>query len=512
MDILRKLGQLVMPRLDFRDGDPMPRARGLVSRFNVGGFLLFGGDVILVSESIKELQRLSRVPLFFAVDAERGVGQIVEGGALFPYAMAFGAAADERLLEREARLIAREMRSIGLNMLLAPVVDVNTDPRNPIINVRAYGDDPAGVARLAQAFIKGAADGGVLACAKHFPGHGGVDTDSHVSLPRSLSTREDLLRCDLVPFRETIASGVPVVMIAHLALPRIDVSGRPVTLSPEAIEGILRGELGFSGLVLTDSFRMDALSGLGGEADLAAAAIAAGCDFILDPKEPEALIEDLSLMLSSGGGLNELEIESHVDRITGFKKSHLGRAAPKGHRFDAGEAAEQLNREVAEGSVCLVKGGPLRAKRAALYIMDSTGAVGTGNDVTGKEFLSRLAESGVECSPHYVGLSGEDAPLLPHEGFSGGAVVALVYTGVAAWKGYTELPAAFQSLLNRLMGCGVESALVSFGSPYVFSGFKGFHTIVAAFDRMPEMERAAAGVLLGSLKPRGRMPVGAGFL
>src|SRR3989304_8597009 len=160
-----KIGQIVMPRLDFIGSDPLPHAKELVQKFQVGGFIVFGGERRQLKEATEDLQRNSKIPLFFACDAERGVGQMVSGATRFPFTMSLGAIDDEDLVYRQARFIAKEMKECGFNLLFAPVVDVNTNPKNPIINIRSYGDDPFHVSRLGAAFINGCQDEGVMACA-----------------------------------------------------------------------------------------------------------------------------------------------------------------------------------------------------------------------------------------------------------------------------------------------------------------------------------------------------------
>src|SRR3989337_4198266 len=163
------IGQIVIPMLDLRDSDPLPHAKELVQKFQVGGFIVFGGERRQLKEATEDLQRNSKIPLFFACDAERGVGQIVTGATRFPFTMALGSIGDEELVYNQARYIAEEMKDCGLNLLFAPVLDVNTNPENPIINIRSYGDDPSFVSRLGAAFIKGSQDGGVMACAQTLP-------------------------------------------------------------------------------------------------------------------------------------------------------------------------------------------------------------------------------------------------------------------------------------------------------------------------------------------------------
>ena len=215
-----KVGQIVMPRLDFNDAATPTLAKTLVRDFRVGGFIVFGGTRQSVKETVGELQSISQIPLIIACDAERGAGQIVSDMTLFPFTMSLGAIGDERLVYDEAAYIAKEMRECGFNLIFAPVLDVNTNPDNPIINIRAYGDEPGLVSRMAGAFIRGCQENGLPACGKHFPGHGGAGLDSHLELPVIETSLEDLTDCELIPFRDAVDKGVASLMTAHIALPK----------------------------------------------------------------------------------------------------------------------------------------------------------------------------------------------------------------------------------------------------------------------------------------------------
>ncbi|MCA9809787.1 MAG: hypothetical protein KC473_05585, partial [Candidatus Dadabacteria bacterium] len=266
LDLRSRIGQAVMPRLDFKVNGSLELAKKLVREFHVSGFIIFGGDIESVRSAVEELQALSEVPLLFGCDAERGLGQIVSGGSIFPFTMALGAAGDEELVYSEAMFTAREMRGCGFNLIFAPVLDVNSNSDNPIINIRSYGDDPGLVSRMGGAFMRGCRDGGIFSCGKHFPGHGSAAADSHSELPVLTLTREELFGRDLKPFRSAIAEGVDMLMTAHVAIPQVAGSRDPATISGEVVNGMLRNELGYGGVVITDSFRMSGISNLGDEA------------------------------------------------------------------------------------------------------------------------------------------------------------------------------------------------------------------------------------------------------
>src|SRR3972149_987450 len=456
------IGQIVMPRLDFRDSDPLPHAKELVQKFQVGGFIVFGGERRQLKEATEDLQRNSKIPLFFACDAERGVGQIVTGATRFPFTMALGAIGDEDLVYRQAGFIAEEMGECGLNLVFAPVVDVNTNPENPIINVRSYSDDPFHVSRLGAAFINGCQDEGVMACAKHFPGHGGVEIDSHVTLPTSPQSRDEFWGCDLVPFKKAIESHVASIMIAHLAVPEIDSSGVPSTISTEVIQRLLIRDLCFKGLVITDSFHMGAITELGKEEDVVRCGILAGSDIILDPRQPVNLIEGLVEMVKSGE-IPEPLLDRAVENIIAAKRKWL---KVKSYQEIVGNNyGEKLLTEITQRSVCCLKGGKLHSKKVSVYILDVTQV---GEDIS-KPFLKCLAEGGIDYEKKPLTLRDAEA-FLPDKENS-------------------------------------EMILISFGSPYVVRGFENFDTILCTFDSLDVCQQSVVEVLLGKLEAQGRLPV-----
>jgi len=499
LGMLEKVGQVVMPRLDFNDAATLTLAKTLVRDFPVGGFIVFGGTRQSVKETIEELQSISEIPLIFACDAERGAGQIVSGMTLFPFTMSLGAIGDERLIYEEAAYIAREMIECGFNLIFAPVLDVNTNPDNPIINVRAYGDDPGLVSRMAGAYIRGCQENGLPACGKHFPGHGGAGLDSHLELPVIETGLEDLTDCDLIPFRDAVDKGVASLMTAHLALPRVAKGALPATISPEIIDDILRNSLGFEGVVFTDSFHMSGISTIGDEGDLSHLALKAGCDVILDPKDPYRLLSRLNDMASTGE-LSEEILDVSAERVLSLKKrwlgDHLSAASPS-----AGEAEELIDR-IAHGSVCQMKGGKLASRKANVYIFDVTNS----NADISKIFTDRLRDARMEIKSVQVSLTSP-ADFDPDSTDDGESVICLIYTTVGAWKKQSKVPEYYKTILRELGNLPAETVLVSFGSPYVVRDFGTFDTVICAFDSLDACQAAAAEVVLGELSAAGTLPV-----
>ena len=266
----------------------------------VGAFCFFGGTVDDARALIVDLNVRSRVPLLIAADLERGAGQQFAGATGLPPLAALASLDDEDVMRRAARLTAREARSIGVTWDFAPVCDLDIEPNNPIVGTRAIGGDPERVGELAAAWIEGCQEQGVVACAKHFPGHGRTTTDSHAVLPSVDASREELLETDLVPFRAAIKANVGSVMSAHVAYPSLDPDGGPATLSRRILVNLLRREMGYQGLVVSDAMIMEGARVAEGEIDGAVRALNAGCDMLLYPRTFAPLARALEDALSDG--------------------------------------------------------------------------------------------------------------------------------------------------------------------------------------------------------------------
>jgi len=282
-------------------------------REGIAGFIIFGGKLEPVREGIRRLQSESALPLVIASDLERGLGQQLEGGTVFPPAMALGNVwqKDRDIVIRSFEAVADEAAYAGINTIFAPVLDMDLNPHNPIISTRAFGRDPAIVSALSTAMIKAFRSRGIVSCGKHFPGHGDTTVDSHIGLP-VLNKPLDILRgLELAPFAEAIGAGVPMIMTGHLSVPSLDPSGTPVTLSKRAI-GFLRDEMGFKGIITTDAMDMGAIKQYG-EAKAALMALEAGVDVLLHPSDPLVLSGQLD-----GKCSHECRLDSFRRTLTGI--------------------------------------------------------------------------------------------------------------------------------------------------------------------------------------------------
>lgn len=494
-------GATVMPRIDFSKSRHLEYARELVSEYEVGGFIVFNGEMEQVREAICELNGIAGYPLIFGCDAERGLGQIVKGGTLFPFLMAQGAACSPKLLRSQAEITAREMRYCGFNLLFAPVLDVNSDPLNPIINIRAFGDNVEIVSKLGVDFIKSVQKSGLACCAKHFPGHGGCRVDSHVEMPVVTTSEAELLGRDVYPFRHASDNGVMSIMLAHVNYCGIDNENIPATVSTYLIKDILRDKTGFKGLIISDSFRMGALEYLGDEPEVAKRALAAGCDIILDPKDPVSLLEGLYGEIESSSEFRE-SVEKRAGNFSDFRyKVTASNRSQKIKRPTAKKTAGVID-DISKRSVCRLKGNPFESKRVNICFFDISD-MGEGSAIP---FINKLEENGVEISSLlYINpLESRELPALPDPDT---ACIFIVFTSVRAWAQYSTVPQGYQTFIDRCMLSGAEKAVVVFGSPYVVRNFSGCDIKIVNFDVLPECQSGAASVLLGELEPKGKIPV-----
>ncbi|MGF1535343.1 MAG: glycoside hydrolase family 3 N-terminal domain-containing protein, partial [Elainellaceae cyanobacterium] len=297
MVVARASGHLFDHQIAYPDWEPTRDVlHRWVGELGIGGVILLGGSAAEVAQRCQQLQSWATVPLLMAADIEEGVGQRFAGATWFPPPMAIAHIAHEDLKQAKAfaramgAVTAQEALALGLNWVLAPVVDVNNNPDNPVINVRAFGDDTATVEALAVAFLEGARAHSVLTAAKHFPGHGDTAVDSHLELPVIHHDRDRLEATEFPPFEAAIAAGVDSVMSAHLLVPALDPQ-RPATLSPQVLTALLRQDLGFGGIIVTDALVMGAIAQKYGTGEAAVLAVEAGADVLMMPLDPVEAVE-----------------------------------------------------------------------------------------------------------------------------------------------------------------------------------------------------------------------------
>ncbi len=323
LSVADKIAQLVMPWIAGTyaafDDEAFARMQYWVDSLHVGGLLVSIGSPLDVAAKLNRLQESSQLPLLIGSDLEAGTAIRLNGGTPFPPNMGVAATGSDSDAYQIGRITALEGRAVGIHLAFAPVADVNNNPSNPIINVRSFGEDPEAVGRLVAAEVRGLQEHGMLATAKHFPGHGDTGTDSHIALPVLAMDWPRLDSVELVPFRTAIAAGVTGIMSAHIALPRID-GGlmRPGTVAPNILTGILRDSLGFKGLVITDALNMGGVGNLYG-AEASVRAFLAGADILLQPADPRSAIEAMMAAVSRGE-ISRKRLDHSVRRVLELKR------------------------------------------------------------------------------------------------------------------------------------------------------------------------------------------------
>ena len=331
MTLEEKVGQLFMvgvvsevscdPSRLFMMGHHFDRGdiENLIRNYHVGGVIFFHGSIAKQADLTNMFQEMSELPLLVGQDCEWGLGMRLCDAMSFPKNMELGALADESLIYELGEEIGRQCRAIGVHVNFAPVVDINTNPNNPIIGVRAFGDNKEDVARKGKLFAAGLRSAGCVACAKHFPGHGDTDVDSHLDLPLITHAIDRLESEELYPFKKLVDAGVESIMSAHLSVPALDESGVPASVSRLIITDLLREKIGFKGLVFTDAMSMRGLSKMYEPREAALRSILAGNDILLCPLEVEESIDYLVEAVKSGL-LSEHELDEHVMRILKIKE------------------------------------------------------------------------------------------------------------------------------------------------------------------------------------------------
>ena len=470
----------------------------------VGGLVLMRSEEDSIPRLLNELQREARIPLLVAMDMERGLAFRVKRGSVdLPYAMAVGATRSEDAARFLGEVTARESRALGIHWAFAPVLDVNNNPENPIINIRSFGEDPDLVARLGAAFIRGAQSGGLLTTAKHFPGHGDTALDSHLDLPVIGADREHLERVEWPPFREAIAAGVDTIMVGHVAVPAVDPSGRPATLSPSLNQEILRDEMGFRGLIVTDAMDMEGV-GAAWIGKATVDAIQAGADVILMPPDLRVAVQSLVRAIEEGV-LSEQRLDRSVRRIL-ETKARLGLNVnrlvdPEAGALDVGRPEDWLRaREITEASITVVSNDrdllPLAAEEPLriLHIVmpDDLG-------IPAAELRARRIDVETISLEHEVTQEKADEILDGVEDFTHILVSASFYRDA--------ISPSLVRLLERLAETGVPMIVASFGSPYLLSEIPEVPAYLCTFGTTKTSRRAAVVALFGEIDVRGRLPV-----
>lgn len=504
-----RVAQLMMPWIagtyDSYDDPAYREAARWVDSLHVGGLIISVGSPLDEAAKLNSLQRRAAIPLLVASDLESGTSIRLHGGTSFPPNMGVAAGGREQDAWEIGRITAVEGRAVGIHLAFAPDADVNSNPANPIINTRSFGEDPAAVSGFVVRAIEGLQDNGMLATVKHFPGHGDTETDSHLTLPVVSANWARLDTLELVPFRAAISAGVTAIMSAHIALPGID-SGRirPATTNPDVLTGVLRDSLGFRGLTVTDALNMQGVVKAYGASEAAVRAFQAGADLLLMPGDLDGAINAMVTAVRDGR-ISEARLNQSVRKLLVLKQ-RLGlfqhRLVPLDRVMaDVGRASfAAFADSVARRSIVLARDdGTVDSLRAApRRIALVQYGEGSAEDV-GAVLAAELRQGGDTVAAFRLfaqsGPASYDsaAAVLAASPY---AVFAVAVKAVA-WKGSIGLPALLTALMDST-AARQPTVLVSFGSPYVVMQSPGIAAYLLGWTSSPGSERAAAQALRGA--------------
>ncbi|HBB95896.1 MAG TPA: hypothetical protein DC054_10945 [Blastocatellia bacterium] len=547
MSLDEKIGQLISIGINAtflnQDSEAFKALRHQVVDNHVGGIVLFRGPVYESVMIVNRMQELAKYPLLISADLEAGAGMRFDDTVNFPWNMAIAATGNPDYARRAGDLTGREARAMGIRQIYAPVSDVNNNAANPVINVRSYGEDPIEVSRYVSAFVEGAQHAGVIATAKHFPGHGDTATDSHRGLPEIGVTRERLNSIELVPFRAAVDAGVGAVMTGHIGLPLIDsteitplpkdvklgpidtteageiVSAKgtmPTTLSP-VMNGILRKDLHFEGLIVTDAMSMSGLTLYFTQEEASVRAIEAGADLLLKPADPDAALRGVREAVKKGR-LTEQRIEQSTRKLLAAKYD-LGLAQQRVTSLDAidrevaGKRANELADDIAKDAITLVRND---ARLLPLDINSASRifnlAITNGDDraVIAQPFIAALARGGLKVETIVLDDRSSDADVTKaiDKATRADAVIVSMYGRVRTGQARSvALPEPGSKALNELIERRARLVGISFGNPYILMSFPRLQTYLVAYGDMQSLQEETAQALLGQLDIKGRLPI-----
>ncbi|HXG84358.1 MAG TPA: glycoside hydrolase family 3 N-terminal domain-containing protein [Pyrinomonadaceae bacterium] len=545
MTVDEKVGQIVHIGINARYlNQESPEYKELERQIvenKVGGITVFVGGVYETVHLVNRMQEAAKIPLLISADFETGVGMRFDETINFPWNMAIAATGNIDFARRQGEITAREARALGVQWNFAPTSDVNNNADNPVINVRSYGENSEEVARFASAFMSGLQSQNVLATAKHFPGHGDTAVDSHRGLPIINLPKSRLEQIELVPFKSLIDNGVGSIMIAHISLPQIDptevkplkesikasytesevVSQNatiPSTLSPVVVSGMLRKELGFDGLIVTDAMDMSGLTIYFNQDEAAVRAVLAGADVILKPANTDAAIRGIKEAVASGR-ISQERLNESARKVLAWKYQ-LGLTEQKItpieqiDRIVSNPQTRQLSDEIASAAMTLVKDEgktlPLSKGRKAVVL-----CITNGEDrfSAGNTFAGELRRLGLNTERIVIDerSTAKEVQEAIEKAKNAEIVVAGLFGRVRSGaKNSVGLPETGAQVLKTVLRNNPNTINVSFGNPYLLRGFPEMKTYAVAYGDMTSLQRAAARALMGEIDFKGKLPITVG--
>ena len=471
--------QFMIPRLNGEEiKKNFSRYRSLV-RKGIAGFIIFGGELEIVRTYVRKLQEEAELPLIISSDLERGLGQQLKGGTIFPPAMAIGAALKKkargkgqgtslRLIQQSFRAVAKEAAYAGINTIFAPVLDINTNPKNPIIAVRAFGEDPATVSLLGIEMINALQGKGIAACGKHFPGHGDTSVDSHIKLPVLHQDMKRLRRYELKPFAKAIEARVKMIMLGHLSVPALDASGTPVSFSKKAVQ-FLRRDMGYDGLLITDALNMGGIGNYS-EAEASVRALEAGVDILLHPSDSEKV----------AAYLESMKPWSDPTRLLKFRRKLRPLSVSDKPSF---EFHARLSQQLTEDAITASRRVSIKGTPLLVILNDDAGDKGRAFGRIMKKRLPGMRVFEFGPGDQAQGIRKQEDEFM----------IVAIFSETKAWKG-----GASGWLFNMIRSFRLRADLfVSFGSPYLLDGMRKTPCLYTYWDA-EQAQETVAGLLTGT--------------
>lgn len=545
MSIDEKIGQLVHIGINAQylsqDSNEYKELMRNVSENKIGGVVVFVGGLYETVHLVNRMQENAKIPLLISADFETGVGMRFPDTVNFPWNMAIAATGNTDFARRQGEIVGREAKAMGVQQVFAPVVDVNNNADNPVINVRSYSENPADVARFAVAFTEGLQSQNVLATAKHFPGHGDTNIDSHRGLPIIDLPKSRLESVELVPFKAVVDAGIGSVMVAHISLPQIDATEAkplkqaiaatdtdaeivaekatlPSTLSPVVITQMLKKEMNFDGLIVTDAMSMSGLTLYFNQDEAAVRAFLAGADIILKPADTDLAIKGLKAAVQSGR-ISEERLNESVRKQLAWKHQ-LGLAQSKITPIEqidkviSSNPTRILTGEIAENAITLVKNDenalPLTKDKKIFYL-----GVTNGDDrgFSGNSFQRELRANGYRFESVILDerSTEADVKLALKKASEADVVLAGLFGRVRSGaRNSVGLPDAAARVLREVLQMDKKVISLSFGNPYLLKNFPEMKTYIVAYGDMSSLQRATAKAVIGTIDFKGKLPITVG--
>jgi beta-glucosidase-like glycosyl hydrolase len=521
MTVEQKIGQMLAvaytPKFYPEDDSEFTKILDDVSDDKVGGIMIFQGELYAVARTINKLQSQADIPLLIMADIEWGISMRINEGTTFPPNMAIGATGSEEFAYQMGRMTAREAKAMGLHLGFVPVMDVNNNPENIIINTRSYGENPQMVSRLGSAYIKGFQGEGLYATAKHFPGHGDTRVDSHLDLPTIPAPPGRIRKVELLPFQAAIDAGVKAVMIAHITYSGFpEIGGLPATLNSYFIQQILKKEMGFKGLVISDAMDMGGIKKHFWSGDAAVRAINSGIDLILLPPNFDMTYQFI-LDAVKDGRISLNRIDQAVRKILKAKRELGLWNKPM---VDLKQIEATINRpdhldqatRMADASITLVRDEnkilPIHAED-----IDSLILITITDGSYGYEYQERLLDEVNIRVPSTKSIlidsqSGKDQIMNAiTQSENADAMIVGMFVRWASYKGSITLPDSTIALIQQLFKIPKPMAVISFGSPYILNQIRDVPSFLCAYDTTPLAVGAAVRALFGEIPILGHLPV-----